>query len=340
MIKESVSAGRRVRAAGLGAARFGLAGAVLAAGLGLLSPAQAQTYPTRPVTLVVPAAAGGPSDTVARLVAQAMTPVLGQQMVIENKGGAGGSLGTGDVAKAAPDGYTLLLYHIGVATFAPLYPRLPYKPAELTSVGLVTEVPMVLVGRSDLKANTLPELIALAKEKGSSLTIGTAGVGAVSHLCALLLENATGAKFVDVPYKGAGPAMLDLVGKRIDLMCDQTTSTTNQIKSGDIKAFGVTSRERIAVLPNVPTLAEGGLKGFEITAWHALWAPKGTPEAIRQKLSEALKVALKDPAVVSRMAALGTTPVSDDLATPAALDKQFQSEIQRLGKLLEGVAPN
>ncbi|MEP9379290.1 tripartite tricarboxylate transporter substrate-binding protein [Aquabacter sp. CN5-332] len=322
--------------------RHGLA-AIAAAALAFASviPASAQSkFPERPITIVVPAAAGGPSDTVARLVAQAMTPTLGQQIVIDNKGEAGGSLGAGDVAKAPPDGYTLLLYHIGVATFAPLYPKLPYKPEEFSPVGLVTEVPMVLVGRTDLKANNISELLALMKDKKTSLTIGTAGVGAVSHLCALLLENATGAKFVDVPYKGAGPAMLDLVGKRIDLMCDQTTNTTNQIKAGDIKAFAVTTRERISILPDVPTLDQSGLKGFEITAWHALWAPKGTPEAIRLKLSEALKAALKDPAVVSRMASLGTLPVPDDLATPAALDKQFTSEIARLGKLLANVAPN
>lgn len=319
-----------------------LAVAAAAALVGLSATSgQAQSrYPERPVTIVVPAAAGGPSDTVARLVGQAMTPALGQQIVIENKGGAGGSLGAGDVAKAAPDGYTLLLYHIGVATFAPLYPKLPYKPEEFSAVGLVTEVPMVLVGRSDLKANTLPELLALLKEKGTSLTIGTAGVGSVSHLCALLLAKETGAKFVDVPYKGSGPAMLDLVGKRIDLMCDQTTNTVNQIKTGDIKAFGVTTRAPIAALPNVPTLDQSGLKGFEITAWHALWAPKGTPEAIRLKLSEALKTALKDPTVIDRMASLGTVPVPDDLATPGALDRQFRAEIERLGKLLAAVAPN
>lgn len=296
-----------------------------------------EAYPTRPITIIVPAAAGGPSDTVARLVAQAMAPKLGQQLVVDNRGGAGGSLGAGQVAKAAPDGYTLLLYHIGVATFSALYPNLPYNPAELTPIGLVTEVPMVLVGRSDLPAANISELLALLKDGKTSLTIGTAGVGAASHLCALLLEKATGAKLVEVPYKGSGPAMLDLAGKRIDLMCDQSTNTVNQIKSGDIKAFAVASRDRIAVLPDVPTLDQSGLKGFDISAWHALWAPKGTPEAIRTKLADALVVALKDPAVVSRFASLGTAPVEEGLATPAALDKQFKAELDRLGKLLAGM---
>ncbi|WGD29678.1 tripartite tricarboxylate transporter substrate-binding protein [Ancylobacter sp. WKF20] len=292
-------------------------------------------FPTKPVTILVPAAAGGPSDTVARLVGQAMSANLGQQVLIENKGGAGGSLGTGQVAKAAPDGYTLLLYHIGVSTFAALYPALPYKPSELTSVGLVTEVPMTLVGRSDLKANNMAELLTLMKQPGTSLTIGTAGVGAVSHLCAQMLEQATGAKLTKVPYPGSGPAMTDLIGKRIDLMCDQTTNTTNQIKGGEIKAFGVTTPKRIAVLPDLPTLSESGLKDFEITAWHAVWAPKGTPEAARVRLSQALQAALKDPLVIERFAALGTVPVEPNEATPAALDAHFKAETARLEALLK-----
>lgn len=315
------------------------AGAAALCALMLGSPAlrAQEAYPTRPITIIVPAAAGGPSDTVARLVAQAMSPKLGQQMLIDNRGGAGGSLGAGQVAKAAPDGYTLLLYHIGVATFSALYPNLQYNPAELTPIGLVTEVPMVLVGRSDLPAANFGELLTLLKDSKTPLTIGTAGVGAASHLCALLLEKATGVKLVEVPYKGSGPAMLDLAGKRIDLMCDQSTNTVNQIKAGDIKAYGVASRQRIAVLPDLPTLDESGLKGFDISAWHAMWAPKGTPEPIRKKLAEALVVALKDPAVISRFSALGTAPVEEGLATPAALDRQFKAELDRLGKLLAGM---
>ncbi|OYX84263.1 MAG: hypothetical protein B7Y84_17145 [Azorhizobium sp. 32-67-21] len=311
---------RRILAAGA---------AICALMLGGVETRAQEAYPSRPITLIVPAAAGGPSDTVARLVAQAMSTKLGQQVLVDNRGGA--------VAKAAPDGYTLLLYHIGVATFSALYPNLPYNPAELTPVGLITEVPMVLVGRSDLPAASVADLLALMKEKSGSLTIGTAGVGAVSHLCALLLEKATGAKMVEVPYKGSGPAMLDLVGKRIDLMCDQSTNTVNQIKAGDIKAYGVASRQRIPVLPDVPTLDQSGLKGFDISAWHAMWAPKGTPEPIRQKLAEALVAALKDPAVIARFASLGTAPVEEGLATPAALDKQFKAELDRLGTLLAGM---
>lgn len=293
-----------------------------------------ESFPSRSITMLVPAAAGGPSDTVGRLVAQAMSAKLGQQVVVENKGGAGGSLGAANVAKAEPDGYTILLYHIGVATFAALYPELPYKPSEFTSVGLVTEVPMTLVGRTDLEAKDIGELLTGLKDTSKSLTFGTAGVGAVSHLCGMLLENAVGTKFTNVPYKGSGPAMTDLIGKRIDLMCDQTTNTTNQIKANEIKPFAVTTRERIAVLPDLPTLDESGVKGFEISAWHAIWTPKGTPEAVRNTLAEALQHALKDPLVIERFAALGTVPVPAEMATPAALDKRFASEIERLGKLI------
>jgi tripartite-type tricarboxylate transporter receptor subunit TctC len=292
-------------------------------------------YPRRPITILVPAAAGGPSDTVARLVAEAMRADLGQPVLIENVGGAGGSLGTGRVAQAPPDGYTLLLYHIGVATFGALYPELRYKPGEaFDSVGLVTEVPMTLVGRKDLPAGDVAALFKWLKADGVGATFGTAGVGAVSDLCGRLLADATGIKLTAIPYQGTGPAMNDLLGGQIDLMCDQTTNTTNQIKAGGIKPYAVTTRERIAILPNAPTLAESGVKDFEISAWHAIWAPKGTPEPIRRKLSESLQKALKDPKVIERFAGLGTVPVSADMATPAALDQRFQSEIARWSKIL------
>jgi len=294
-----------------------------------------RAYPERPVTLLVPAAAGGPSDTVARLIADSMSKSLGQQFVVENMGGAGGSLGAGKVAKADPDGYTLLLYHIGVTTFAALYPTLPYKPAEaFTSVGLVTEVPMTLVGRSDLPPGSVAELITYLKAQNGTVTFGTAGVGAVSHLCGILLQQATGAKLTTVPYKGTGPAMTDLLGKRIDLMCDQTTNTTNHIKAREVKPYAVTTPQRIGVLSDMPTLQESGFAGFEITAWHAIWAPKGTPEDVRKTLAAALQKALTDPVVIERFAALGTVPVTKELATPAALDERFQSEITRWGKLI------
>jgi len=318
-----------------------LAAAVAAiAGVASSWPAMAQaTYPTRPVTMLVPAAAGGPSDTVAQLVAEAMSADLGQRVVIENVGGAGGSIGAGRVAKAAPDGYTLLLYHIGVATFGALYPNLPYKPADaFDSVGLVTEVPLTLVGRKDLPAADISTLFEWLKGTGAGATFGTAGVGAVSDLCGRFLTDAAALKLTVVPYNGTGPAMNDLVGGRIDLMCDQTTNTANQIEASQIKPFAVTTRERIKILPNVPTLAESGVKGFDLSAWHAIWAPKGTPEPIREKLAASLRKALTDARVVERFATLGTTPVSAEMATPAALDGRFQSEIARWNKLLAGAA--
>lgn len=312
------------------------AAAMLTSAMVLSTPSLGQeAYPRRSITMLVPAAAGGPSDTVARLVAEAMRADLGQPVVIENVGGAGGSIGTGRVAQAAPDGYTLLLYHIGVATFGALYPELRYKPGEaFDSVGLVTEVPMTLVGRKDLPADDLAALLKWLKAEGTGATFGTAGVGAVSDLCGRLLADATGIKLTVVPYPGTGPAMNDLLGRQIDLMCDQTTNTTNQINTGGIKPYAATTRARIAVLPNIPTLAESGVKDFDISAWHAIWAPKGTPEPIRQKLSASLQKALKDPKVIERFAALGTAPVPAEMATPAALDKHFQSEIARWSKLL------
>lgn len=300
------------------------------------SPVLAQDdYPNRVITMLVPAAAGGPSDTVARLVAEAMSADLGQQVVIENVGGAGGSVGSGRVAAAEPDGYTLLLYHIGVSTFGALYPDLPYKPGEdFSSVGLVTEVPMTLVGRKDLPPTDMAGLLAYLKGEGAESTFGTAGVGAVSDLCGRLFTESTGVKLTVVPYKGTGPAMTDLIGGQIDIMCDQTTNTVNQIKGGEIKPYAVTTKQRIEVLPEVPTLDESGVKDFEITAWHAIWAPKDTPEPIRQKLSAALQKALTKQPVIDSFANLGTAPVAADLATPAALDQRFQSEIERWGKLL------
>ena len=312
-----------------------LAGMAAVLMLGTAGDAMAQkAYPERPVTVLVPAAAGGPSDTVARLIGDSMSKTLGQQIVIENMGGAGGSLGAGKVAKAEPDGYTLLLYHIGVATFGALYPSLPYKPGELSPVGLITDVPMTLVARSDLPAQNIAEVIAFVKAQNGAATFGTAGVGAVSHLCGLLLQQAIGARLTTVPYKGTGPAMTDLIGKRIDLMCDQTTNTTNQIKAKEIRAYAVTTPKRIGILADVPTLQESGLAGFEVTAWHALWAPKGTPEPIRQTLSAALQKALAEPQVIGRLADLGTSPVPMELATPAALDQRFQSEIGRWSKVI------
>ena len=301
----------------------------------LPSLALALDYPERPITIVVPFSAGGPTDTVTRLVAEAMSKDLGQQVVVENVTGAGGTLGAGRVAKAAPDGYTLLLHHIGMATSAALYRKLAYKPLEAFEyIGLVTEVPMVIVGRKDLDPNDLKSLVDYLKANKDKVTYAHAGVGAASHLCGLLLMSKIGTALTTVPYKGTGPALTDLIGGQVDLLCDQTTNTTNQIKSGEIKAYATTSSERLAVLPDVPTAKEQGLD-IEVAVWHGLYAPKGTPKAIIDRLAASLQKALQNETVKSRFAALGTAPVPQDQAQPAALEAKLKGEIDRWRPVIE-----
>jgi len=295
----------------------------------LPSLAVAQTYPERPITIVVPFSAGGPTDTVTRLVADAMSKDLGQQIVVENVTGAGGTLGAGRVAKATPDGYTLLLHHIGMATSATLYRKLAYKPLEAFEyVGLVTEVPMVIVGRKDLEPKDLKSLIEYVKANKDKVTYAHAGVGAASHLCGMLFMSKIETPLTTVPYKGTGPALTDLIGGQVDLLCDQTTNTTNQIKSGEIKAYATTSGQRLAALPDVPTAKEQGLD-IEVAIWHGLYAPKGTPKAIVERLAASLQKALQDETVKNRFASLGTAPVPLDQAQPAALEAKLKGEIER-----------
>ncbi len=292
--------------------------------------AAAQTYPDRPITVVVPFAAGGPTDTVTRLVAEAMSKDLGQQIVVENVGGAGGTLGAGRVAQAEPDGYTLLLHHIGMATSATLYRKLAYDTlGDFEYVGLVTEVPMTIIARKDLEPNDLKGLIEYAKANKDSVTVANAGIGAASHLCGMMFMSAIETPLVTVPYKGTGPAMTDLLGGQVDIMCDQTTNTTKQIQGGTVKAYAVTTKERLDVLPDVPTAEEAGLPGFEVGIWHGLYAPKGTPKEVVDRLSQSLQKALKDENVVARFAELGTVPSSDADATPAALKARLEGEIAR-----------
>src|SRR5215213_7845176 len=312
---------------------------VTAATLALLAGsavAQTDDYPSRPVTMIVPFAAGGPSDTVARLLAESMTRTLGQQVIVENVGGAGGTLGVARVARADPDGYTLLLHHISQATSAVLYRKLPYDTlADFAPVGLIAEVPMAIVARADLPPGSIGELLDYIRANKDEVTYGHAGIGSASHLCGMLLMDALKTPMTTVPYKGTGPAMTDLLGGQIDLMCDQTTNTTNQIKAGKIKGYAVTTKERLAVLPDLPTLDESGLKGFEMTVWHGLYAPAGTPKDIIEKLSKALQAAVQDPKVVARFADLGTVAVPPDQATPAALDQLLQAEIVKWKPIIE-----
>ncbi|MFG1221008.1 tripartite tricarboxylate transporter substrate binding protein BugD [Xanthobacter autotrophicus DSM 597] len=290
----------------------------LAAAISVSAPAKAQDYPTRPITMVVPFAAGGPTDTVARLVAESMSKTLGQQVIVENVGGAGGTRGAGQVAKAAPDGYTVLLHHIGQATAATLYRKLPYNPAtDFEAVGLVTAVPMTMIAKPGFEPKTMADAVSYVKANKDKVTYGNAGVGSASHLCGMLFMSSIGTQMTTVPYQGTGPAMNDIVGGQIDLMCDQTTNTTGQIKGGKVKAYAVTTKDRVKSLPDLPTMQESGIKDFEVAVWHGIYAPKGTPKAIVDKLNAALDVALNDPKVVARFADLGTEPEPKDRRSPA-----------------------
>ncbi len=273
--------------------------------------AHAQTYPTKTITMIVPFAAGGPTDTVARLVAQSMGTKLKQQIIIENVGGAGGTIGAARVAKAAPDGYTLFLHHIGQSTAPALYRKLSYNAqTDFEPIGLVTDVPMTIVARKDFPAKDFKEFLSYVKANKDKITYANAGVGSASHLCGMLFMTAIGTDLTTVPYKGTGPAMNDLLGGQVDFMCDQTTNTTSQIKSGKIKAYGVTTKTRLASMPDLPTLNEAGLPGFEVAVWHGMYAPKGTPKPIIDTLASALQSALKDPNVKQRFNDLGTEPVA------------------------------
>ncbi len=292
------------------------------------SAAFAQTYPDRPITVIVPFSAGGPTDTVTRLVAEPMGRELGQQVVVQNVGGAGGTLGATQVAKAPADGYTLLLHHIGMSTAPALYENLAFDPQkDFAPVGLVTNVPMTIIARKDFEPSTLPELVEYVKANADKVTLANAGIGAASHLCGLLFMDAIATPLVTVPYQGTGPAMTDLIGGQVDFMCDQTTNTMGQIRAGEVKAYAVTTPERLAALPDLPTTAEAGLPQVEVGIWHALYAPAGTPEAAIEKLSAALQAALADPQVVARFAELGTTPEPADRATPDALQAHLAEQI-------------
>jgi tripartite-type tricarboxylate transporter receptor subunit TctC len=301
-----------------------------------VSPTTAQDYPTKVITLVVPYAAGGPTDTVARLIAAPMSKTLNQQVIVENVLGAGGTIAANRVAKAAPDGYTLLIHHIGHATAPALYRKLPYDSAnDFEPIGLINEVPMTMVGKKDLPPKDLKELITYLKANKDKINLANAGLGAASHLCGMLFMSAIQTELTTVPYNGTGPAMNDLLGGQVDIMCDQTTNTTSQIKAGKINVYGVTTKKRLASLPNVPTMDEAGLKGFEVTVWHGLYAPKGTPKPVIDKLTSALQMALKDDNVKQRFAELGSEAVVENRAMPGALRAHLKAEIDKWSPIIK-----
>ena len=301
----------------------------------LSATAWSQAYPNKPVTLVVPFAAGGPTDVVARALAATMAKTLGQTVVVENKLGAGGTLAAGHVAKAAPDGYTLLIHHNGMATAPALYRKLAYNPlTDFEHLGQVVDVPMTLLGKKGLPAKNLAELAAYVKANARTLNLANAGLGAVSHLCGMLFQKALEVELQTVPFQGTAPALNALLGGQVDLLCDQTTQTLQHIKAGSVQLYGVTTLERINSLPNAPTLNEGGLKGFEVKVWHGVYAPKGTPRAATDKVNEALRAALKDPAFAARMTELGADIVPEAKQTPEGLKTWLQAEIDKWGPVI------
>ena len=292
----------------------------------------------KPITIIVPFAAGGPTDRVARDLAEAMRKPLGANLVIENVVGAGGTIAANKVAKSSQDGYTLLLHHIGMATAPALYRKMPYSALDdFEYLGVVNDVPMTLIGRPTLPATNFKELQGWINQNKVSVNLGNAGLGAASHLCGLLFQSALKIDMTTVPYKGTAPAMNDLMGGQIDLLCDQTTNTTTQIEAKTVKAFAVTTLKRLTIpaLKNLPTLDESGLKGFEVSIWHALYAPKGTPSEVVAKINKALKLALKDPEFVKKEQSLGAVVVADKRTDPVEHKKFVAAEIAKWGPIIQ-----
>src|SRR5262245_21999969 len=304
---------------------------VALAALALVScTAAAQDYPAKPIVIIVPAAAGGPTDTLTRVLAASMSEPLKQQMLIENMGGAGGTIAINKAAKSRPDGYTLLLYHIGMSTAPALYRKLQYDTLnDFDYIGQVADIPMMLIAKKTTAASNFAEFLAYAKANKDKLTYANAGVGSASFLCGLLFMNTIQAQFTMVPYKGTGPAMNDLVGGQVDFMCDQTVNTVPQLKSGNVKAYGVTTATRLPSLSDMPTLDEQGLKGFNLVVWNGLYAPKGVPKPVIDKLVAALQYAVQAPAFRSRMAELGAEPAPASKATPESLGTLLRSEVEK-----------
>jgi tripartite-type tricarboxylate transporter receptor subunit TctC len=303
--------------------------------LAAMAAAIAQDYPTKPIIIVVPAAAGGPTDTLTRVLAASMSEPLKQQMLIENMGGAGGTIAINKAAKARPDGYTLLLYHVGMATSPALYRKLPYDTLnDFDYIGQVADIPMTLIAKKTTPAANFAEFLAYAKANKDKVTYANAGIGSASFLCGLLFMSAIQTEFTMVPYKGTGPAMNDLVGGQVDFMCDQTANTVPQIKSGNVKVYAATTKSRLASLPDVPTLDELGLKDFELVVWNGLYAPKGIPKPVQQKLVAALQSAVQAAAFRTRLAELGAEPVPLAKATPESLGEMLKSEVEKWSPII------
>ena len=306
----------------------------------LTQTAQAADFPIKdkPVTIVVPFAAGGPTDRVARDLAEAMRKPLGTTVVVENVAGAGGTIGANKVAKAANDGHTVLLHHIGMATSPALYRKMPYNTTEdFEYLGMVNDVPMTLIGRPTLPANNYKELMTWIDQNKGKINLANAGLGAASHLCGLMFQSAIKVDMTTVPYKGTAPALNDLMGGQVDLLCDQTTNTSGQIEGKTVKAYAVTTAKRLTTpaLKGLPTLQESGLKDFNVTIWHGMYAPKGTPAEVTAKINAALKTALKDPEFVKKQEALGAVVVTDKRTDAAEHKKFVAAEIAKWGPVIQ-----
>lgn len=306
----------------------------------LTHSAQAADFPIKdkPVTIVVPFAAGGPTDRVARDLAEAMRKPLGTTVVVENVAGAGGTIGANKVAKAVNDGHTVLLHHIGMATSPALYRKMPYNTMDdFEYLGMVNDVPMTLIGRPSLPANNYKELMAWIDQNKGKINLANAGLGAASHLCGLMFQSAIKTDMTTVPYKGTAPAMNDLMGGQVDLLCDQTTNTSGQIEGKTVKAFAVTTTKRLTTpaLKGLPTLQESGLKDFNVTIWHGMYAPKGTAADVAAKLNTALKAALKDPEFIKKQEALGAVVITDKRSDAAEHKKFVAAEIAKWGPVIQ-----
>ena len=302
--------------------------------------AHAADFPgSKPITIVVPFTAGGPTDRVARDLAEAMRkPLGGAVVVVDNAAGAGGSIGANKVAKATPDGHTLLLHHIGMATMPTLVRNIPFKvETDFEYLGMINDVPMTLIGRPSMPANNFAELRSWLEANKGKVNLANAGVGAASHLCGLLFMTALKLDMTTVPYKGTAPAMTDLLGGQVDIMCDQTTNTTSQIEGKKVKAYAVTTPKRLSTpaLKDLPTLQEAGLKDFQVTIFHGLYAPKGTPADVQKKLNDALKVALKDPDFIKKQEGLGAVVVNDKRVEPAEHKKFVLAEIAKWSPIIK-----
>ena len=287
-------------------------------------------YPEKQLTIVVPYPPGGSTDVLGRILAQSMSKDLGQAVIVENTGGAGGTIGAAKVAKASPDGYNLLFHNMAQASAPALYAKLPYDPvADFISIGMVTEVPMVLVARKDFPAESLQGFIDYVKANPDKVNFANAGVGATSNLCEVLMKSTLGASWISVSYKGTGPALNDLLAGQVDVICDQPASTLQHIRAGSIKALAVASKERISSLPTTPTFSQSGMPGFQLSVWHALYAPKDTPKPVVDRITKALNNALKDPGLIRRFGEMDASVATPAIANPSYASKFLLTDIER-----------